>query len=82
MKPHGGLSALLYYQLLLAPQLVQKLPVLTAPHEQVQLAGAGLADPQLVQKLPVLTAPHEQVQPAAAAAAPAAAPAADCACIC
>ena len=62
------------YQLLLFPQFVQKLPVLTAPHEQVQLAGAGFAVPQFVQKLPVLTAPHEQVHPAAAlAATPAAA---------
>ena len=49
------------------PQLVQNLPVLTAPQEQVHCAEAGLGEPQLVQNFPVLVAPQEQVQLSAGA---------------
>ena len=51
---------------LLAPQLLQKLPVFTAPQEQVQSAE-GLFAPQPPQKLPVFFVPQEQVHSPAGA---------------
>ena len=41
------------------PQLEQKLPVFTAPQEQVQLVSSGFLEPQLGQKLPDTIAPQE-----------------------
>lgn len=51
-----------------APQFVQKLPLLTAPHEQVQLLSAGLGEPHSGQKFPVTVAPQAHFQEFAAAA--------------
>ena len=63
VKTHSG--GFPYYALGF-PQLLQKLPEFTCPHEQVQsVDGAGL--PQLLQNFPLFTCPHEQVQPFASA---------------
>lgn len=40
---------------------MQNLPVLVAPHVQVQIMAAGLGEPHWGQNFPVFTAPQLQV---------------------